>query len=115
MTTTELGEYMREHHAGVANAEPNRVIAQRLGFDDLGTNGREHLPNSGAFTELCNQALEEGIPIIPGPDGYFYALNRSEFDHFIHHAEALIADWTRKLAAAIRARGLVHNDFLFDQ
>ena len=110
MTAAELGAYMFRHHRGVGNKIPNDQIAARLGFTDLGTNGRDGLPNSKAFTDLANKALEQGIPIIYNSTGYFYALNRSDFDYLIHDCEAHVRDLIVARDAALIGRRLI----LFD-
>ena len=92
MTAAELGAYMFRYHRGVGNEIPADQIAARLGFTDLGTTGRDGLPNSKAFTDLVGEALEQRIPITYNSAGYFYALKRSDFDYPLHDWQAQVRD-----------------------
>ena len=95
---------MSQEFLGPENAKPNGVCATRFGFTDHGTNGRDGVRSSKAFTELVQRAQMAGYPVTWNDDGYFYATDPSHFEFAENHAEKMIAVWAAKKKAIQRAR-----------
>jgi hypothetical protein len=104
-----LAMILKKHHLGVLHTATNAVIAEKMGLDDIGSNGKPAVPGSRSLARLKIRARELGHPICSDHRGYYYATSWEEIQETVSHEEQCAERYTH--AAAMLERAAIEQGF----